>query len=260
MDKRLIGIIIGIAGGAIAGGLGVYAYFSLQDTYSPMDLAFLSHPLTILIIGAVLTGLFIPYITNRWQKSQRQVELNREDHKWEIEIKSKIVNRMAQCAMTAIARLEPIEAKICKIGGSNTPDLKKLVRQINKSLEDTEKIYTDNKTQAAVIATELGTYFGPLYKEWDDFYWHRTSQLINKTKKDLEDAEDAKKQNLDFSTKAWEDMYDETINAKHALLEKIRLTTIKNLTNEQEKDNRTKSIMLRWIVSVFRRSSKPEKQ
>ena len=76
MDKRLIGIIIGIAGGAIAGGLGVYAYFSLQDTYSPMDLAFLSHPLTILIIGAVLTGLFIPYITNRWQNSQRQVELN----------------------------------------------------------------------------------------------------------------------------------------------------------------------------------------
>ncbi|HET7273118.1 MAG TPA: hypothetical protein VFI90_18770, partial [Rubrobacter sp.] len=39
---------------------------------------FLAHPLFLLFAGAVLTGIFIPALTRRWQDRQKALELKTE--------------------------------------------------------------------------------------------------------------------------------------------------------------------------------------
>lgn len=35
----------------------------------------LSNPLLLLVVGGIISGLLIPYITNQWQNHQQQLEI-----------------------------------------------------------------------------------------------------------------------------------------------------------------------------------------
>jgi hypothetical protein len=55
----------------------------------------LSHPAALLLLTAVLTGLLVPWITNRWEARDKEVEEQRVAAERELEVKSAIVSRIA---------------------------------------------------------------------------------------------------------------------------------------------------------------------
>src|SRR5687768_13752561 len=106
----------------------------------------LVHPITLLLIGAGVTSLLIPWFTKRW-----------EDRKKELEIKVDIVSKMTEVRANVLAEAS-IEIELLK------EDVEK-----EKVYENLRKWYGE----VNIIRSKLQSYYGDteLAKTWFD-YWY----------------------------------------------------------------------------------------
>ena len=125
---------------------------------------FLSHPLFLLVIGAIISSIIIPVYTNQWQNYQK-----------ELEIKSKLAEEISTSISNKI-----INSRLVQIPGY-TDDI------------DYAQSTIDWEVSKARISSLIGTYFiHPLIKkQWDElsflvteFSVLETSLLNNETKYD----------------------------------------------------------------------------
>jgi hypothetical protein len=68
------------------------------------DQEILSHPLFVLFVGAGLSGVIIPYATNKWKDKQR-----------ELDIKKDLVGNIAQSVMTILVYTESTLKRINEV-------------------------------------------------------------------------------------------------------------------------------------------------
>jgi hypothetical protein len=95
----------------------------------------ISHPLSLLLIGGLLSGLLFPYFTNRWQNHQK-----------ELDIKIDLVGRISESIMNMIMAIQFIEVSIQQLKVQSL-DLKEKESEFHKKERDLE--------QAKLKPTEL---------------------------------------------------------------------------------------------------------
>jgi len=108
------------------------------------DLAeLLKHPLTILFVGALISGLLIPTITRRWQNHQKALE-----------IKTQLVGELSKSIMEIIMGIQ-----FAHLGAKS------------QKQADFDKAYREWEIQSAVIGTKLQAYFPDttIPDEWTGF-------------------------------------------------------------------------------------------
>ena len=105
----------------------------------------LSNPLLLLVVGGILTGLLIPYITTQWQ-----------NHEKELEIKTSLVSKISEYVTRMLMAIQFVE-----------------VRGINSSLtnEEYDNEYRDWKINSDIIQSQINAYFPniDLGKDWKKF-------------------------------------------------------------------------------------------
>jgi len=102
----------------------------------------LTHPLLLLLIGAVISGLLVPYITNQWQNHQK-----------EMEIKTNLVTQISKAVSDII-----IVSRMIQIPSfSNT----------NLSYANT---FEDWEVSKSTIGSQIQAYFpqNNIRQEWDN--------------------------------------------------------------------------------------------
>lgn len=108
---------------------------------------FLKHPLTILLVGALISGLLIPAITRRWQNHQKALE-----------IKMQLVSELSKTIMEIIMAIQ-----FAHLGAKS------------QMQADFDKAYREWEVQSAVIGTKLQAYY-PNTKIPDE--WTVFSELV----------------------------------------------------------------------------------
>ncbi len=165
----------------------------------------LSHPLIILVIGAALSGLVIPHVTNKWKDKVRQIEITKQDYQRELEIKKEITGNIAQSVMTVLVYIRAVYKKIeatknyIKKNGldnnsinkgntsSYTSEFATLIQNIDVTLEELNKKFNDFEISRGIIGTTLKTYFpnSNLYYDWIDFL-KKMDNLYDKINENVE--------------------------------------------------------------------------
>jgi hypothetical protein len=121
------------------------------------------HPAALLVLTAGLTGLLVPWITNRWAEHDKQVEAHRVASEREREVKSAMVNRVGTASAQFLGAVD--------------------VGVFNPTATDAAAEYRALKTASFEIASQLAAYFpdsGP-EQDWKDYtyslrnvYWALT--------------------------------------------------------------------------------------
>jgi len=106
----------------------------------PPLIKLLSHPLVVLAIGAILSGIAIPLVTRGWQ-----------DHAQQLQIKTDLVTTISEATTRALVGLAPP-------AGLSAPT-------------PASQVYADWSTESAVIWSKLAVYFSndPLVADWATF-------------------------------------------------------------------------------------------
>jgi hypothetical protein len=109
----------------------------------------LSHPLLLLALGTLLSGLLIPRLTREWQ-----------DHQKALEIRTDLVGEMSEAVMTVL-----VDADVWGPSASGTADPE-------AASEHSLTAYREWKVRSAVIESRLRAYFpdDTLATEW---YWYQ---------------------------------------------------------------------------------------
>jgi len=115
----------------------------------------LSHPLSLLLIGATVSGLLIPYFTNRWQRHQKGLE-----------IRIDLVGRISQTVMSMMTMIDPPIRK--------------------ESSEEKDKEIREFKVNGAVIGTELHAYFPSSACQGIGDKWDALTKVIELLTQDIE--------------------------------------------------------------------------
>ena len=104
---------------------------------------FLKHPLTILLVGALISGLLIPFITRRWQNHQKALE-----------IKTQLVSDLSKSIMEIIMAVQ-----FAHLGSQS------------QTQADFDRAFREWEIQSAVMGTRLQAYFSDttIPVEWTDF-------------------------------------------------------------------------------------------
>jgi hypothetical protein len=104
---------------------------------------FLKHPLIILLVGALISGLLIPAITRGWQNHQKALE-----------IKTQLVSELSKAIMEMIMAIQFVHL------GSKS-----------QKQSDFDMAYREWEIQSAVIGTKLQAYFPEttIPEEWTRF-------------------------------------------------------------------------------------------
>lgn len=155
-----------------------------------MDLdGILSHPLFLLIIGALVSGFIIPmvinYLSNKWQKRQKSLE-----------IKIDLVTSISQTIMKIMTALELAESEINRFGkdigttdiGDNKYQKKSATKEnyrknIQQDFLKIEEEYREFKVSSAVIGTQFEGYFPSTnMKDCWDKITEKIKQLKDKVK------------------------------------------------------------------------------
>ena len=99
----------------------------------------LAHPLVVLSIGAVLSGLIVPTLTRRWQ-----------DHAQQLQIKTDLVTTMSEATTRALVGLAP---------------------PVGSAADTRPQAYAQWSVDNAVIWSKLAAYFpsDPLVDAWSAF-------------------------------------------------------------------------------------------
>lgn len=103
----------------------------------------LQHPLTVLLVGALLSGLLIPAFTQRWQNHQKALE-----------IKTQLVSDLSKSIMGMV-----MATQFAHIGAKS------------QKQADFDQAYRDWEIESAVIGTKLQAYFPDttIPSEWTAF-------------------------------------------------------------------------------------------
>jgi hypothetical protein len=108
----------------------------------------LSNQFLLLIVGGILTGLLIPYITTQWQ-----------NHEKELEIKTSLVSKISEYVTRMLMAIQFVEVSQS--------------RGINSSLtnEEYDNEYRDWKINSDIIQSQINAYFPniDLGKDWKKF-------------------------------------------------------------------------------------------
>lgn len=103
----------------------------------------LQHPITLLLLGAVISGLLIPWITRRWNNHQKALE-----------IKTELVSDLSKSIMEMILAVQyaRLQAK-------------------SQTQQDFDREYRNWEIQSAVIGTRLEAYFSKsgIPDDWTTF-------------------------------------------------------------------------------------------
>jgi hypothetical protein len=119
------------------------------ETRRPLS-RWLAHPASLLVLTAILTGLLAPWITNRWEARdkqveaqratlERQLETRRAAMQRELEVKSAIVSRIGTASATFLSAIE--------------------VGVVDAAGPQARAEYRAFKTSALEIASQLAAYF-----------------------------------------------------------------------------------------------------
>lgn len=110
----------------------------------------LAHPASLLVLTAVLTGLLVPWITNRWEErdrrieaaraaTERELEASRAATERELEVKAAIVSRIGVASATFLSAVE--------------------VGSIDAGGAEARSEYRALKTSALEIGSQIAAYF-----------------------------------------------------------------------------------------------------
>src|SRR5262245_57208140 len=119
--------------------------------------SWLSTPLLVAVVAALLGSLLLPSITRKWQ-----------DHQKALGIKTDLVSEMSQSASSAVANSRFIAAGL--VGrSSQTPGAEQ---------QAWNDVYRDWTTQGASIGAKLQAYFGPdVSSAWRQFTYALTDYV-----------------------------------------------------------------------------------
>lgn len=133
----------------------------------------LSHPLFLLFVGAIISGIFIPWFARRWQYKQKELEL-----------KTEIVSDITESMMKTIMTVSLFKT---------LPDQEVESMSDKNPQEELYKIYKDWEVRGCMIGTKLHSYFPEKKKgknlraKWDEFQkklskFYMDNKDINKKK------------------------------------------------------------------------------
>ncbi len=110
----------------------------------------LAHPASLLLLTAVLTGLLAPWITNRWEARDRQVEAQRAASE-----------RALESRRTALQRELDVKAAIVsRIGTASATFLSAIeVRVIDAAGPEADAEYRTLRKASLEIGSQLAAYF-----------------------------------------------------------------------------------------------------
>jgi hypothetical protein len=162
--------------------------------------AFFAHPVILLIIGALLSGLLFPIFTNRWQIHQKGIE-----------IRVNLIGRMSQTIMGMVTMIDTIINK-------------KPSEEWNK--EELTKEYRKLRVDGAAIWAELESYFpnqeigmkwSNLLEEIESFY--RQALEISEAAKSAADTGKAK---IESKKREFKDRKrNEFLHEKYVIMEHV---------------------------------------
>ena len=103
----------------------------------------LKHPLIVLLVGALISGLLIPAFTRRWQSHQKALE-----------IKTELVSDLSKSILGMVMATQFAH-----------------LRAESQTQADFDKAYRDWEIESAVIGTKLQAYFPDttIPTEWTEF-------------------------------------------------------------------------------------------
>lgn len=112
---------------------------------------FLEHPLVVLLVGAVLTGVLIPAFTRRWQNRQKELEL-----------KTQLVSELSETIMEIMMSVQFIHV---------APNLKDKQVDLDRLQREFDQAYRNWEVRSAVLGTKLEAYFPAttIPTEWGEF-------------------------------------------------------------------------------------------
>jgi hypothetical protein len=173
----------------------------------------LAHPLVLLVIGAALTGVLIPFFTRQWQDRQKELEL-----------KTALVSELSEAIMEIVMAVQFI---VVGLPGSDE-DQAKQTREVNDA-------YRTWEIKSAVIGTKLQAYFptSSLPSSWTEFshlvtlFYARIG--IEKPDRPSADHELREKLNEMLRTlgsrytlgETWGDLKNGVLEAKSALIQQV---------------------------------------
>lgn len=126
---------------------------------------FLSHPLVVLFVGAIITGLLIPWLTRQWQDRQK-----------ELEIKTKLVSDISESTMTILKRIEAVRVTKTWLPRRKSDDdtdtkYNGIRKQYREAYEAMNSAAHEFAVRSAVIGTNLEAYLpnSEIPQKWSDF-------------------------------------------------------------------------------------------
>ena len=102
----------------------------------------MSHPLTLLIVGAVLTGFLAPAITRRWQDRQK-----------ELEVKTGLVTELSEVTMSILLAIQFVRVR------RDQPTALASTEVLTKRQQEFDDAYRAWEVQSAIVGTKLQAYF-----------------------------------------------------------------------------------------------------
>lgn len=121
---------------------------------------FFAHPLTVLIVGAILTGLLVPAITRRWQNRQK-----------ELEVKVELISELSEAIMQIVMAVQVVRVRAelprSAMSDENSPERDEDV----KAFQEMNKAYRTWEVRSAVLGTRLEAFFSgtAIPADWTSF-------------------------------------------------------------------------------------------
>jgi hypothetical protein len=115
----------------------------------------LSHPFIVLIAGAILTGLLLPFLTNRWQSRQKDLELQLQ---LKLDLLKRINQSVTQTIMSSISAWSILSA-------TSNGELR------DKEQQERNSMYRKWEISSAEIESDIETYFPntDMGKRWYEY-------------------------------------------------------------------------------------------
>ena len=125
----------------------------------------LAHPLVVLFVGALITGLLIPWLTRQWQDRQK-----------ELEVKTKLVSDMSDSSLRLIQRVVAVRILRTwlppqKSGHDEEAQDHRIQEQYREAFDAMNREAHEFIVKSAVIGTNLQAYLpqSEIPRKWSEF-------------------------------------------------------------------------------------------
>jgi hypothetical protein len=138
-----------------------------------------SHPLVLLIVGAIISSILIPWFTRGWQNYQQ-----------ELEIKKELVGDISEAVMKLVMEVQSFEIQLKnETLSGNLSALKPQREKFNLLFSELNEDYREWEVSSAVIGSQLRAYFrdSEIAPKWGIFSQNLT-RFYADTQTDYEDA------------------------------------------------------------------------